>query len=81
MFYTMNSIPISAASRTKQYGVMRAVGMDAGGLTRYFGMAWHMPWAILCAAAVFVMACAAAAIYAPAKMIRSMAIIDTISEP
>ena len=78
MFYIMNTISISAASRTKQYGVMRAVGMDAGGLTRmiaaemftyalsglivgvgiglplryflhvrlltrYFGMAWHMP--------------------------------------
>lgn len=34
MFYIINSISISVASRTKQYGAMRAVGMDGEQLTR-----------------------------------------------
>lgn len=34
MFYIINSISISVAARTKQYGAMRAVGMDGGQLTR-----------------------------------------------
>ncbi len=34
MFYIINSISISVSARTKQYGVMRAVGMDGRQLTR-----------------------------------------------
>lgn len=34
MFYIINSISISVAARTKQYGAMRAVGMDGEQLTR-----------------------------------------------
>lgn len=115
MFYIINSISISVAARTKQYGAMRAVGMDSGQLTRmitaeaftyalsglavgcgiglplsyflyarlitrYFGTVWHPPVAMLCIVIVFVAACAAAAVYAPAKRIRNMSITDTINE-
>lgn len=34
LFYIINSISISVAARTKQYGAMRAVGMDGEQLTR-----------------------------------------------
>ncbi len=34
LFYTINSISISAAARTKQYGAMRAVGMSNRQLTK-----------------------------------------------
>lgn len=34
MFYIINSISISVGARTKQYGAMRAVGMDGRQLTR-----------------------------------------------
>lgn len=115
MFYIINSISISVASRTKQYGAMRAVGMDGRQLTRmitaeaftyalsglivgcgigipfnwllhkmvigrYFGTVWHLPAAILCLVTLFVIACAAVAVYAPAKRIRNMAVTDTINE-
>lgn len=114
-FYIINSISISVAARTKQYGAMRAVGMDgrqltrmiaaeaftyalsglAAGcaiglllhyflharlITRYFGVMWHPPVAMLCLIALFVAACAAVAVYAPAKRIRNMEITDTINE-
>ncbi len=115
LFYIISSISISVAARTKQYGVMRAVGMDSGQLTRmitaeaftyvvsglaagcgiglplsyflhtllitrYFGKIWHPPVAMLCIIVVFMMACAAMAVYAPAKRIRNMAITETINE-
>lgn len=115
MFYIINSISISVAARTKQYGAMRAVGMDSGQLTRmitaeaftyalsglaagcgiglplsyflytllitrYFGTVWHPPVAMLCIIIVFVLTCAAVAVYAPAKRIRNMSITDTINE-
>lgn len=115
MFYIINSISISVAARTKQYGAMRAVGMDSAQLTRmitseaftyalsglaagcgiglplsyflytrlitrYFGMMWRPPVAMLCISIVFVLACAAAAVYAPAKRLRNMSITDTINE-
>ena len=115
LFYIINSISISVAARTKQYGAMRAVGMDSGQLTRmitaeaftyavsglvvgcgiglplsyflhtllitrYFGKVWHPPVAMLCIIVVFMMACAAVAVYAPAKRIRNMAITETINE-
>ena len=115
LFYIINSISISVAARTKQYGAMRAVGMDSEQLTRmitaeaftyavsglvvgcgtglplsyflhtllitrYFGKLWHPPVALLCIIVVFMMVCAAAAVYAPAKRIRNMAITATINE-
>jgi len=115
MCYIINSISISVSARTKQYGAMRAVGMDSGQLTRmisaeaftyavsglivgcgiglplhhllyvrlitrYFGKLWRLPVAMLCVILVFVVACAAAAVHAPAKRIRSMAITATINE-
>jgi len=115
MFYIINSISISVSARTKQYGAMRAVGMDgrqltgmisaeaftyaASGLiagcvvglplhhflhvrliTRYFGKLWHLPVVMLCVIIVFVAACAVAAVYAPAKRMRNMAITDTIND-
>ncbi len=115
LFYIINSISISVAARTKQYGAMRAVGMDSEQLTRmitaeaftyavsglvvgcgiglplsyflytllitrHFGKIWHPPVALLCIIVVFMMACAAVAVYAPAKRIRNMAITETINE-
>lgn len=115
LFYIINSISISVAARTKQYGAMRAVGMDSEQLTRmitaeaftyavsglvagcgiglplsyflytllitrYFGKVWHPPVAMLCTIVVFMMTCAAVAVYAPAKRIRNMAITETINE-
>lgn len=115
LFYIINSISISVASRTKQYGAMRAVGMDGAQLTRmiaaeaftyavsglvcgfgiglplsyllydrlvtrYMGTQWHPPVMLLCLIVLFVAACAAAAVYAPAKRIRNMAITETINE-
>lgn len=115
MFYIINSISISVAARTKQYGAMRAVGMDGGQLTRmikaeaytyavsglaagcilgiplsyflynrlvtrYFGTVWRPPAALLCVIVIFVMACVAAAVYAPAKRIRNLSVADTINE-
>jgi len=115
MFYIINSISISVSARTKQYGVMRAVGMDGRQLTRmifseaftyalsgltagcavgipfhyflyarlitpHFGTIWHLPSAMMCVIIVFVSACAVAAVYAPAKRMRTMAITETINE-
>ena len=115
LFYIINSISISVAARTKQYGAMRAVGMDGKQLTRmitaeavtyalsglvagcgiglplsyflhtlvimrYFGKVWQPPVAMLCIIAVFMISCAAVAVYAPAKRIRNMAITETINE-
>lgn len=115
LFYIINSISISVAARTKQYGAMRAVGMDGEQLTRmitaeaftyavsglvagcgiglplsyflhtlvitrYFGKIWQPPVAMLCIIVVFMTACVAAAVYAPAKRIRNMAITETINE-
>ncbi len=115
LFYIMNSISISVTARTKQYGVMRAVGMDSAQLTRmitaeaftyavsglfagcgigllfcyilydrlitrYFGTVWRPPLALLCLIVLFVAACAAAAVYTPAKRIRNMAVTETIHE-
>ncbi len=115
MFYIMNSISISVSARIRQYGAMRAVGMDGRQLTRmifaeaftyavsgliagcgvgiplhyclytqlitrYFGKLWHLPAAMLWVIIVFVIACAGAAVHAPAKRIRSMSVTETINE-
>lgn len=115
MFYIINSISMSVSARSKQYGAMRAVGMDGSQLTRmiaaeaftyaisglavgcgiglpfsrflyislitrYFGTAWHLPVTMLCLILLFVVVAAIVAIYAPAKRIREMAVIETINE-
>jgi len=115
MFYIMNSISISVSARKKQYGAMRAVGMDGRQLTRmisaeaftyaisgltvgcvaglllhyyiyvrvitrYFGTIWHVPVTLLLVIITFVVVCAAVAVSAPAKRMRSMAVTDTIND-
>lgn len=115
LFNIINSISMSATARIKQYGAMRAVGMDGRQLTRmiaaeaftyvisglvigcsigitlsrflhiklvtrYFGTAWNLPVALLSIVVVFGFASVIAAVYAPSKRIRNMAITDTINE-
>lgn len=112
----MNSISLSVSARTKQYGAMRAVGMDSGQITKMISMeavtyavfgcaigcivglvvgrmlykllidgrfpyaVWTLPVSRLLIALAFVVAATLAAIYAPAKRIRNMAITATINE-
>ncbi|SHK39689.1 ABC transporter permease [Hespellia stercorisuis] len=115
VFNIINSISMSVSARTKQYGAMRAVGMDDSQLTRmitaetftyafsglvvgcgigiplsrslyvqlitrHFGKAWTLPTLLICIIVLFVLAAALAAVYVPAKRIRSMAVTDTINE-
>ena len=115
LFNIINSISMSVSARTKQYGAMRAVGMDGKQLTRmisaeaftyavsglilgcgigiplscflytlmitrHFGVAWHLPIVLLFVVIAFVFASAVAAIHAPARRIRNMAITDTIND-
>lgn len=112
----MNSISMSVSARSRQYGAMRAVGMDDRQVTKMIaaeavtyavsgcvigcivGLAvgrmlydllidgrfpyavWTMPVSRLLIVLAFVAAATLAAIYAPAKRIRSMAITATINE-
>ncbi|MEY8332415.1 ABC transporter permease [Lachnospiraceae bacterium 47-T17] len=115
LFNIINSISMSVTARIKQYGAMRAVGMDGEQLTRmiaaeaftyavsglivgsgigialsrflyvklvtrYFGSQWSLPLVLLAIIVVFDTVSAAAAVYAPAKRIRSMPITATINE-
>lgn len=111
----VNSISLSAAARTKQYGIMRAIGMNetqilrmitaeaaAYGvmglfmgfliglplyrylysvmITNYFGTLCTVPWACIgvCLAITALSVCMA--VYAPAKRICRMEIIQAINE-
>ena len=112
----MNSISMSVSARSKQYGAMRAVGMDNRQVTRMIaaeavtyalsgcvigcivGLAvgrmlynllidgrfpyavWALPVSRLLIVLAFVAVATLAAIYAPAKRIRNMAITATINE-
>lgn len=112
----VNSISMSVSARMKQYGAMRAVGMDERQVTKmiaaeaatyavlgcavgciiglplskllydfliaeHFPYAvWHFPLGSLFIILLFVFLAAAAAIHAPAKRIRNMAITATINE-
>lgn len=112
----MNSISMSVSARSKQYGAMRAVGMDGRQVTKMIaaeavtyalsgcvigcvvGLAagrmlynllidgrfpyavWTLPVSRLLIVLAFVAAATLAAIHAPAKRIRSMAITATINE-
>ena len=115
LFNIINSISMSVSARTKQYGAMRAVGMDDRQLTRmisaeaftyavsglilgcgmgipfsrflytlmithHFGVAWHLPIALLAVVIAFVFISAVIAAHAPSKRIRNMAITATINE-
>lgn len=111
----MNSISMSVSARIRQYGAMRAVGMEGGQLTRmiaaevftyavcgcmagcalgiamnkllfetlitsHFGVAWSLPAGEMGVILLIVIASSAAAVYAPSKRIRNMAVTDTINE-
>lgn len=115
LFNIVNSISMSVTARIKQYGAMRAVGMDGnqltrmiaaeaftysisglvigGGIgialsrflyikliTRYFGTSWSLPIELLAIIIVFSIVAAIAAVHAPAKRMRNMAITDTIND-
>lgn len=111
----INSTSMSVAAKTKQYGAMRAVGMDGRQLTKmivaevftyaiygcvigcvvglvlnkmifeafitaYFGEIWHVPVGKIIVILMIIFASAVAAVYAPAKRMRNMAITDTIND-
>ena len=111
----INSTSMSVSARTKQYGAMRAVGMDGRQLTKmivaevftyaicgciigcvlglllnkmifeafitpYFGEIWHIPVAEIISILLIIFASSVAAIHAPAKRMRNMAITETINE-
>lgn len=112
----MNSISMSVSAKSKQYGAMRAVGMDDRQVTRMIaaeavtyalsgcvigcivGLAvgrmlynllidgrfpyavWALPVSRLLIVLAFVAVATLAAIHAPAKRIRNMAITATINE-
>lgn len=111
----INSTSMSVAAKTKQYGAMRAVGMDGLQLTKmivaevftyaisgcvigcviglvlnkmifeafitaYFGEIWHVPVGKIIVILLIIFAAAVAAVYAPAKRMRNMAITDTIND-
>jgi putative ABC transport system permease protein len=115
IFNMINSISMSVTARIKQYGAMRAVGMNGRQLTRmiaaeaftyaisglifgcgigialsrslhimlltrYFGTPWNLPLTLLGIIVVFGLVSAVAAIHAPAKRMRNMAITDTIND-
>lgn len=115
LFNIINSISMSVSARIKQYGAMRAVGMDSNQLTRmisaeaftyavsglilgcgigiplsrslyllmitrHFGIAWHLPIALLGIVIVFVLVSVVVAVRAPSKRIRNMAITAATNE-
>lgn len=112
----VNSISMSVSARIKQYGAMRAVGMDGRQITKmiaaetmtyalsgcvigcalglplskflydyvitshFYYFTWKVPVGLVVISLIFILASSAAAVYAPAKRIRNMAITDTINE-
>ena len=115
VFNIMNNISMSVSAKMKQYGAMRAIGMDAGQLTKmlsaeavtyailgcvigsaagiplnkwffetmvtsHFGDPWTFPASAIVTILVLVAVSCAAAVYAPAKRIRDMAITAAINE-
>ncbi len=113
-FHIMNSIAMSVSARIRQYGAMRAVGMDSGQMlkmvaaeavtygiwgviigcglglplsrlcfenliTMRWGTEWRFPIVPLCVI-IMVMVCSLAfAVYSPARRIRDLSVVDTIS--
>lgn len=116
MLNIINSISMSVSARTKQYGAMRAVGMDGGQLTGMIAaeaatyalagcvlgcgaglplskllydklvtahfpyFAWTLPVSSLLIILLFALLATMAAIHAPAKRMREMAVTETINE-
>lgn len=111
----MNSISMGVSARIKQYGAMRAVGMEGRQITKmitveavvyafcgmlvgilgglavhyliyvkliisHFGGAWDIPFPTIAIILLLVAASCVAAVYAPTKRIRNMAITATINE-
>lgn len=111
----MNSISMGVSARIKQYGTMRAVGMESRQVEKmitaeavtyaffgasfgiiiglilhyliyikvvvtHFGGTWNIPFASIVIVLLLVSVSCAAAVKAPAKRIRNMAITDTINE-
>lgn len=113
IFNIMNSISMSVSAKIKQYGIMRAIGMEGRQLTKmiiseavtyavlgciigitvglplnkklfetlvtsHFGEPWVFPLAPVAITLILVACSCAAAVYAPSKRIRNMAVTDTI---
>lgn len=112
----VNSISMSVSARTRQYGAMRAVGMDGGQLTRMIAaeaatyalagcavgcgaglplsrllyarlvtahfpyFTWTLPVSSILIILLFIITATLAAVYAPSRRIRNMAITETINE-
>ncbi len=111
----MNSVSMGVSARIRQYGAMRAVGMEGRQLTKmimgeavtyafcgtavgvtiglmfhyliyativvtHFGGAWKVPFSTVGIILLLVSVSCVAAVYAPAKRIRNMAITATINE-
>ncbi len=111
----MNSVSMSVSARIKQYGAMRAVGMESRQVTKmiigesavytlcgtvvgiiigllfhyliyvklfitHFGGSWNIPVTTIIIIFLLVFCSCVAAVYAPAKRIRNMAITNTINE-
>nr|WP_326125817.1 FtsX-like permease family protein [uncultured Oscillibacter sp.] len=112
----MNSISMSVSAKSRQYGAMRAVGMEGGQVTKMIAAeavtyalagcvigcvvglvlgrmlysllidgrfpyaVWTIPVSRLLIVVVFVAAATLAAIHAPAKRMREMAVTETINE-
>lgn len=82
----VNSISMSVSARMKQYGAMRAVGMDKRQVTRMIVAEavtyaiWEFPVGSLAIILLFVSLAAVVAIYAPTKRMRSMSVIKAINE-
>lgn len=113
-FHIINSIAMSVSARIRQYGAMRAVGMDseqclkmvAAEATTYgvwgvligcvagiplnqfcfdkmitfrWGTEWYFPVVPFCVIVAVVLCSMVFAVYGPAKKIREMSVVDTIS--
>ncbi len=110
-----NSISMGVSARIRQYGAMRAIGMESRQVTRmitaeaaayavfgmmvgsilglvlhyliyaklvisHFGGTWKIPVASMGIILLLVLASCVAAVYAPAKRIRNMAITDVLND-
>lgn len=113
-FHITNSIAMSVSARLRQYGAMRAVGMDSGQclkmvaaeaaaygvwgmligcmaglplnqfcfdklITFRWGTEWYFPVIPLCVILAVVLGSLVFAVYGPAKRIKEMSVVDTIS--
>lgn len=111
----MNNISMGVSARIRQYGAMRAVGMESGQITRmitaeavtyalwglfvgtiiglafhylifrtiivnHFGGNWQIPFSTLAVIVVLIVTSCIAAVIAPTKRIKGMAITETINE-